>query len=210
MPTAAEIASQLASDLQERPAPQGRQLIALAGPPASGKSTVAALLTQALQDNGTPAALVSMDGFHLDNPILDARGLRDRKGAPETFDLGGFAAMLERLKSGGEVIAPRFDRHLDAAIGSSVVMAPAVRTIIVEGNYLLLDAPGWRDLRAFWNLSIFLSVPEAELEARLVQRWREHGRADDDARAWIEGNDLPNIRTVLRDSGPADIRIEVG
>ncbi len=210
MPSATDIANQIAQEVLARPVPEGRQLIALAGPPASGKSTIAALLAQTLRDKGTPAALVSMDGFHLDNPVLDARGLRDRKGAPQTFDLGGFAAFLERLKTGGEVIAPRFDRHLDASIGSSVVVAPEVSTIVVEGNYLLLDTSGWRDLRGFWDVSVFLDVSEAELEARLVQRWREHGMADDDARAWINNNDLPNIRTVMRQSGPADIRITVG
>ncbi len=210
MSSAAEIAKQIAEEVLVRPVKAGRRLIALAGPPASGKSTIAAHLVEALEEAGTPAGLVSMDGFHMDNAVLDARGLRNRKGSPQTFDLAGFTALLERLRTGGEVIAPRFDRHLDAAIGSSVVIAECLSTVVVEGNYLLLDAPGWQDLRAFWEVSVFLDVPEAELERRLVQRWQDHQVADDEARAWIEGNDLPNMRLVMRQSGPADLRVKVG
>lgn len=198
-----QIASEIATRLQALPTGGGRQLIAIAGPPASGKSTVAEELCAQL---GPMAGLVAMDGFHLDNAILDARGLRPRKGAPETFDLAGFAALLRRLQTEDEVIAPRFRRDLDVSVGSAVVIEPGATFAIVEGNYLLLDAPGWRDLRSLWAFSAFLEVPEDALERRLMQRWSDNGYDPDAARQKVEQNDLPNAKLVLQNSMPGDYR----
>ena len=122
------------------------------------------------------AALVPMDGYHLDNAILDARGRRFEKGSPDTFDVAGFAAMLRRLKTEDEVIIPVFDRDARsvARIGPRRA-GPEARIAVVEGNYLLLrDAP-WNGLSPLWDLTVFLDVPEAELERRLVDRWLHHG-----------------------------------
>ena len=116
------------------PAPL-RLRIAIAGPPGAGKSTFAAALVDRL---GPEAALVPMDGFHLDNAILTARGLLPRKGAPETFDALGFVRMVERLGQDAEVVIPGFDRTRDIAIAGAAVVAPSCRIAVVEGNYLLL------------------------------------------------------------------------
>ncbi|NNL18606.1 MAG: sugar transporter [Boseongicola sp.] len=186
--------------------PKLRNLIAVVGPPASGKTTLAAVLHKTLNDRGVRTGLVAMDGFHLDNSILDARALRARKGAPETFDLAGFSSLLQRLGTEGEVIAPTFDRALDASIGSSSVVSPEMTTVIVEGNYLLLNEPGWRDLSAYWSLSVMLSVSAAELEMRLLDRWRQFGFADDEAMAKARGNDLPNALRVQENSLEADMK----
>ena len=70
--------------------------------------------------------------------------------------------------------------------------------MIVEGNYLLLDASGWRDLRPLWDFSIFLSVPEAELHKRLMQRWIRHDYSQEDAMAKIDGNDMKNARLIAK------------
>ena len=148
-----------------------------------------------------------MDGFHLDNAILDQRGLRARKGSPETFDLAGFASLLDRLKREGEVVIPTFDRSRDISIGSSQVIKADMMTVIVEGNYLLLDRPGWRGLAKLWDFSVFLGVQPLELERRLLERWRAHGLSEQDAMSKAQGNDLPNAALVTESALPADLMI---
>ncbi|PTX56164.1 pantothenate kinase [Litoreibacter ponti] len=180
-----------------------RRLVALVGPPASGKSTLSEQLPQVV-----PASqVVPMDGFHLDNSLLAERGLSTRKGAPETFDIAGLTHLVRRLADEEEVIFPLFDRARDAAIAGAGIVGPEVDTVIVEGNYLLLDRPGWRKLAAMWDISILLTAPEDVLRDRLLQRWRDFGYAEGDAVTKTETNDLPNARTVLRESLPADITI---
>jgi len=179
------------------PASGGRRLIALAGPPGSGKSTLAEALCSRLGEMNETVALVPMDGFHLDNRVLTQRGLLPRKGAPETFDARGFVALVRRLKAGGEVIVPVFDRARDIAIAGAGVVPDNAATVIVEGNYLLFDEDPWRGLASLWDFSVFLDLSEATLRDRLVQRWRDNGLAPEAALRRAEENDLPNARRIL-------------
>ncbi|MEL6678742.1 MAG: nucleoside/nucleotide kinase family protein [Pseudomonadota bacterium] len=181
-----------------------RRLVALVGPPASGKSTLAAQLADTL---GPAARVVPMDGFHLDNTILEARGLLPRKGAPETFDAAGFRHLCARLASEPEVIYPTFDRGRDIAIAGSGRLGPDCDTVVVEGNYLLLDDPAWRDLHPLWDVSIWLDVDLAEIERRLMERWRIHGLDEATARARTGENDLPNARLIRDRSVPATLTL---
>ena len=183
---------------------QGRFITALAGPPGAGKSTLAAALATAL---GAGARVVPMDGFHYDDAVLNARGHRARKGAPHTFDAQGFLHLMARLRAGGEVAIPVFDRSMELARAAADVVTDADRFLVVEGNYLLLDADPWRDLAPFFDLTVFLDLSEAELERRLILRWLEHGRTPEEARARAMSNDIPNARLVIRGSRPADIVI---
>lgn len=185
-----------------------RHLVAVAGPPASGKSTLAEQLAEAVSATGRRAEVVPMDGFHLDNTVLDARGLLPRKGAPQTFDLAGFSALLHRLSTLGEVVYPRFDRGLDKAIAGIGVMPADCDVAIVEGNYLCLDLPGWRDLMPLWTLSISLAVPFEELERRLLARWATYGLGPEAALARAQGNDLPNARLCVDHALPTDYILE--
>ena len=188
--------------------PSGRRhLIAIAGPPGSGKSTIAADVVGLLERSGRAAALVTMDGFHLDNGVLVERGQLDRKGAPETFDLAGFATAIERLTQGGEVILPIFDRTRDDSIAGAQVVGADRDWLVIEGNYLLLDAPGWRDLAGRWTRSFHLRTPWEVLEARLTQRWLDHGKSPEDARNRALGFDIPNARRIERDSMQADMDV---
>lgn len=182
--------------------PGRRFILALAGPPGAGKSTLAAELVRLI---GPAAKVVPMDGFHYDDAILIARGQRQRKGAPETFDVAGFAHLLARLKAEAEVAIPIFDRALELSRGSADIVGPDQRILIAEGNYLLLNEQPWTDLARHFDLSAMITVPEAELDRRLRDRWASFGKTAAEARAWIDGNDLPNIRRVTGHSRPADV-----
>ncbi|MEI4472283.1 phosphoribulokinase [Frigidibacter sp. MR17.24] len=194
-------AGQLLGILTEAARNPPRRLVALAGPPAAGKSTLAETLAQGL---GPVAQVIPMDGFHRENDWLDAHGLRARKGAPETFDVAGFAALVRTIREGASPAYPLFDRGADRTRPGAGQVDPAARLLIFEGNYLLLDRPGWRDLAPMWDLTVALAIDEAVLTRRLVARWRHHGLDPDAARARAEGNDLPNGRVVLRESRAAD------
>lgn len=193
------------ADLIARQAAQSsgrRYIAALAGPPGAGKSTLAARLADSL---GPLAKVVPMDGFHYDDAILIARGQRSRKGAPETFDVAGFDHLLGRLRAEDEVAIPIFDRSLELSRGSADIVGPDQRILIAEGNYLLLDEEPWTALGKHFDLTVLIAVPEAELDRRLCARWAHFGKTPSEARAWIDGNDMPNIRRVLQGSRPADI-----
>jgi pantothenate kinase len=178
-----------------------RVLVAVAGAPGSGKSTLAKALVARLDD----AILVPMDGFHLDDWVLSARGLLARKGAVETFDAEGFAVLVERLAvPRSEVIFPVFDRSREIAVAGAGVVALDHRIVVIEGNYLLLDTPPWNRLR--YDLRIWLDVPEAELERRLVARWQGFGKDAHQITGHLE-NDLANARFVTRQSGRADLSV---
>lgn len=171
-----------------------RHLVAVAGPPGSGKSTFAAALAEAI---GPRAVVVPMDGFHLDNALLDARGLRHCKGAPETFDADGFVCAMRRLASEATVILPGFDRDRDIALAGRIEVTAQHGIALVEGNYLMLDLPPWSDLDLLWSLGIFLNPGLPELRRRLVRRWLDHGLTATEAEARAESNDLVNAARVL-------------
>ena len=189
--------------------PAGRHLIAIAGAPASGKSTYAERLAYDLNSMGRKAQVVPMDGFHLDNAILDARGDRPRKGAPHTFDAAGFLRLMQAIKAGGPVIYPLFDRSRDLAIAGAAELSGDTEMVIVEGNYLLYNHPDWRALADLWSLSVRIDLPEAILTSRLMQRWREHGMDGEAAFKKVRENDLPNAIDVAQNGLPADITITV-
>lgn len=198
----------LVNRVQAVPVSGTRRLIALAGPPGSGKSTVAARLVAELGTSGQDAALVPMDGFHLDNRVLARRGLLPRKGAPETFDAGGFERLVAALHAPGEVAYPVFDRDRDIAIAGAGVVAEECKTVVLEGNYLLFGAAPWHALRPHWDLAVYIDAPEDVLARRLTARWLDQGLSPELARTRAEGNDLPNARRVASHRMPADVVFE--
>lgn len=203
-----EIAT-IAATIFKRAGKARRFIVAIAGPPGAGKSTLSAALHDVLPA-GT-AEVVPMDGFHYDDSVLEKRGLRPRKGAPETFDFAGFEVLLKRIRAGEPDIAiPVFDRSIELSRAAASIIATDTRFILAEGNYLLLDEEPWNRLAPLFDLTIFVDVTRGELERRLRQRWHEHGRSDEDAIAWIASNDMPNIERVLSRRRPADLIIHQG
>lgn len=185
-----------------------RFLVAIAGPPASGKSTIAANLRDALIALGETAVVVPMDGFHFDDAILNARGHRQRKGAPHTFDVKGLTHLIHRIKAGEPDIAIGvFDRALELTRAGAGIVDGSAKFILIEGNYLLLNHDSWANLRNLFNYSIFIKTPIKELEQRLIQRWLDHGFDLAYAKNRVASNDLMNIKTVIADSTKADLTI---
>ena len=185
---------------------QGRFMTALVGPPGSGKSTLAEAVVQAI---GPGAKAVPMDGFHYDDRVLTARGMRARKGAPDTFDVAGFSNLLSRLRDADEteIAIPLFDRSLELSRAGADIVTPQDRFLVVEGNYLLLNEGPWAGLAQRFDLTVWIDVPEAELDRRLCDRWAHYGKSPQEARAWIDSNDMPNIRRTIAGSRPADVVI---
>ena len=197
----------LADRIHEMRETQERILVGIAGAPGSGKSTLASELARRLNLQRCPSMIVPMDGFHLDNAVLDARGLRNRKGAPETFDADGFLHLIRRLRESVEVVAPVFDRTRDLSVAGAVVVPTDCAVVIVEGNYLMFDEMPWANLADLWDLSVRLSVPMSKLRARLIQRWLSLNHSRTAATRRAEGNDIPNAERVLLRALPCDITL---
>ena len=186
---------------------QRRVMIALAGPPGSGKSTLAEQLVPRINDHcGTDIAIIlPMDGFHLDNVILDRQQSRDRKGAPHTFDADGFINLVNRVSDAtANVVVPVFDRQLDLARAGASMIQQTHQIILVEGNYLLLNQAPWQQLYSLFDHRIYLDVPESVLITRLTRRWLDHDHTQQEALARAESNDLPNARLVAASRLDAD------
>jgi pantothenate kinase len=174
----------------------GRHLLGIAGAPGAGKSTVAELLAEAL---GSQALVVPMDGFHLANRELARLGRAERKGAPDTFDVEGYRALLERLRhqrADETVYAPAFHRDIEEAVAGSIPVPPETLLIISEGNYLLLDQGPWSQIATLFDECWYVSVNSEERRARLIERHKHFGRSHEAAEAWVEHTDEPNARLI--------------
>jgi pantothenate kinase len=187
-----------------------RVVVAIAGAPGSGKSTVAeALVAQLNQAVPGRAAVLPMDGYHYDNMLLGHFGRLAHKGAPDTFDVYGLRHMLVRLRDNFEdaVVVPVFDRDLEIARAGARLIPASVDIIVVEGNYLLLREPPWDTLRPHFDLTVMVDVPEQVLRQRLTARWQGYALPPEEITRKLEEVDLPNGRFVRSESAEADYRI---
>jgi pantothenate kinase len=195
--------------------PGRRALLGVTGAPGAGKTTLAQALVDALAGSPPPGcaagewvAHVPMDGFHLADVELRRLGRADRKGAEDTFDAAGYAALLHRLRdeAGPEIAyAPAFDREIEQPVAGSIPVHPACRLVVSEGNYLLLDQPRWRRVRDCFDEVWFCDLDDAERRRRLVERHVRFGKAPDAAAAWVQAVDERNAELVRTGRERADL-----
>jgi len=187
-----------------------RVVLGICGSPGAGKTVLAERIVAGLNERRPGvAAHVPMDGFHLADSTLDRLGRRDRKGAPDTFDGWGYAALIERLGEHGQdpVYAPNFDRTLEEPIAGSIEVPPAARIVVSEGNYLLLPDHPWSRARAAFTEVWFCVLPEQLRLRRLVARHVQFGRDQLDAEDWATRVDGPNADLIERLRDRADLEV---
>lgn len=185
-----------------------RRILGITGAPGAGKSTVCAAIAGALGDQ---VAVVGMDGFHLANSELSRLGRRERKGAPDTFDADGYAALLGRLRQQreGVIYAPTFDRQIEESIGSAVPVSAFTPLILTEGNYLLLEDGAWSRVKPQLDAIWFLEPPEELRLSRLIARHVAYGKAPDAAEAWVQRVDQNNAALINAGRSRADLVIQL-
>lgn len=183
--------------------PNQRAILGITGAPGAGKSTLCEALRAAL---GSDTAVVGMDGFHLANSELRRLGRAARKGAPDTFDAAGYAALLERLRTDDDIVyAPQFDRSLEESINAAIPIPPTATLILTEGNYLLSDSGSWPRARAAMDQVWFLELPGGTRRQRLVARHEAHGRTASEAAEWVRNVDEQNAELIERTRYRADV-----
>ncbi|HYZ66989.1 MAG TPA: nucleoside/nucleotide kinase family protein [Mycobacterium sp.] len=198
----------LARDAIALASDSSRAILGVAGSPGAGKSTlVGALLERIRAVKGVDwVAHVPMDGFHLADAQLDRIGARGRKGAPDTFDVAGYAHLLKRVRreTAEPVYVPGFDRTLEQPLAAALVVLPSARLVITEGNYLLLDDPRWQRARRAMDAVWFVESEDAVRVERLVARHIQFGKTPHQARTWVTSTDQRNAELVASTVESAD------
>jgi pantothenate kinase len=186
-------------------------VVGVVGEPGSGKSTLTASVLSSLTGSGVAAVVVPMDGFHLANVALAGLGRAERKGALDTFDGAGYAALLARVRAGGPetVWAPTYDRSIEESVAGAVAVAPGTEVVLTEGNYLLVDEGPWAAVRGLLDEAWAVRVDPAVRAARLVARHVEFGKAPDHAAAWVRTVDEENAALVRSTLSRADLDVHV-
>jgi len=173
----------------------GRIIIGIVGKPGAGKSTLSSYLIEKLPKESV--ALVPMDGYHLSNKELDALGRRNRKGAPDTFDSNGYAALLQRIATSTEdVYFPIFHRDIEESIAAEGVVTAKTKIVLTEGNYLLHDQGGWKNVAPILTESWYVEVDDVVRLERLVDRHQFYGKERQAAYDWAHGTDENNAQLV--------------
>ena len=186
----------------------GRLVLGLAGAPGAGKTTYADYLAACCVD----AAVVGLDGFQLSSVALSRMGRAARRGAPDTFDLEGYLALMRRLRRDDQhtIWAPEYRRDVDEPVAAAVPIRPATRVVVTEGNYLLLPERHWLEARSLCDEVWYVEVPERVRVARLVGRHYQWGRSTAQARARVTvGIDAENAHVVAATRARADVIVRL-
>ena len=197
---------------------EGRRiLVMLAAPPAAGKSTLVSFLQKLSEDTPglTPLQAIGMDGFHRYQDYLTSHSVTvdgedclmvKVKGSPITFDLDKLTERIKAVIGGGECAWPEYNRMLHNPVEGAIRIERDI--ILLEGNYLLLDEPGWRELKNYADYTLRITAEPACLRRRLIDRKAaSNGMSDDEAAVFVDFSDMRNVRQCIADSVPGDLNL---
>ncbi len=211
---AGEIFVPLKEQLEALRREKGRRILAmLAAPPGAGKSTLASFLSGL---SGGKIQAIGMDGFHRRQEYLQGHyterdgkrvALVEIKGAPVTFDLEKLTESVRRAAAGERCGWPVYDRLLHNPVEDAVTVDSDI--VLLEGNYLLLDADGWRDLKRYADYTVSVSAEEGMLRERLIARRMKTGVSEEASVRFVDYSDMPNVRLCLEKTTPADLRLRL-
>jgi pantothenate kinase len=182
-----------------------RAILGVTGSPGAGKSTLVEVLLRELPAGSV--AHVPLDGFHLADVALERLGLRQAKGVPDTFDAGGYVALLRRIRADAEdvIYAPAFERVLEQPLAGAIAVPRAARLVLTEGNYLLVDEGRWAEVRPELD-EVWFCDPDPDVRlAQLTARHVAFGKDPDFAAAWIAAVDAGNAELVETTRPRADL-----
>nr|MCR5746364.1 nucleoside/nucleotide kinase family protein [Lachnospiraceae bacterium] len=179
---------------------QGRILVMLSAPPGAGKSTFVSFLRHLSLEQGMhPVTAIGMDGFHrYQEELLKRKILRDGKeysmvevkGCPETFDLEKLLERVKKVAAGENCTWPEYNRMTHNPMEDAIRIDGDI--ILLEGNYLLLDRPGWKEMKNFADLTISIRAEEKMLRDRLIDRKIKSGNSPEMAKQFVDFSDMYN------------------
>lgn len=197
-----------------------RVLVAIAGRPGAGKTTLARRVADALNASCTAdrphykACVVGMDGYHLPRAQLDAEGLR-RRGAPWTFDAAAVVRLVEQLnistfRNLPDITAPSFDHAVKDPVQDDLRIDRRTNVVLLEGNYLLLKEAPWGRIAEMADETWLVACDPEVAKRRLAQRHLNAGIVDniEDGYKRVQDNDGPNGEYLLANSVLPDVTVE--
>ncbi|MCR4568217.1 MAG: nucleoside/nucleotide kinase family protein, partial [Pseudobutyrivibrio sp.] len=193
-----------------------RLLVMLAAPPGAGKSTLVSFLESISKDiiPECKVQAIGMDGFHRrqeylisHSAIVDGEevSMVDIKGAPITFDIDKFREYIEQALIQPKFSWPVYDRHLHNPVENAITIDSDI--LLLEGNYLLLDEDGWKDISHWADYTISIKADPKMLRERLIDRKEKSGNTREKAEQFVDYSDMRNVRLCLAHSKKADLEL---
>jgi pantothenate kinase len=186
-----------------------RTLVGIVGKPGAGKSTVVDEISKKF--GSKLVSIIPMDGFHLSNEELISLGRRDRKGAPDTFDVEGFTSLIERVKTNNYVDHkfPIFHREIEASIADEGIVPKESKVVVIEGNYLFSEDHNWNQVYPLLDHTWFIDINDEIRIERLIARHIRYGKTPEEAETWSRGSDETNARFIGLTANRAENRINL-
>jgi len=141
-------------------------VVGVAGAVASGKSTFAAAIADAVMADGGAADVISTDGFLYPNAELETRGLVMQKGFPESYDVERLRGLVQEIHSGAtEVTVPQYSHEVYDVAGEKPFKVRRDAMVILEGVNALGALAGRLDF------GVYVHAEEDDLERWYVARF---------------------------------------
>ena len=186
-----------------------RTIIGIVGKPGAGKSTVVEEIAKRFDSN--TVSIIPMDGFHLSNEELISLGRRERKGAPDTFDVEGFTSLIKKVKINYNIdhTFPIFHREIEASVDNEGIVPKESRVVVIEGNYLFSTDHNWGGIYSLLDHTWFIEIDDEVRVERLIARHIRYGKTPEEAEAWSRGSDEANARFIASTANRAENRIKL-